>query len=346
MPVSPTREGFRAAFRRPAFSIAEVAWRWVVGSTGTAVFFYGLFEYLNTLPVTGGDLLFLRTRHPFFVSRAILHILRGSLSRGVNALILATLLLALLWIVLASLGRVATVRAMLEYFRIRHASVTGASDANVPDRESGAALPSLLRLNFLRATVALAVLLGFVGAALLAGFVSSDAQPRPGLVLVLFTPIAAIVIFVGWALNWLLSLAAVRAVLDDEDAVGAIASAVRLCRERSGAVFAVSTWTGLGHLVAFVSATTVATTAIGFAPILPGRLILAIVILVTLLYFAVVDWLYTARLAGYVCITALPESAFAPPPEAPPIPSRPPSLATSIDRDELILSDVPSPAIG
>ena len=308
------------------------------------VLLYGLLEYLNTLPVSSGDLLFLRTRHPFFVSRAILHILRGSLSRGVNALILAVLMLALLWIVLASLGRIATVRTMFEYFRIRHASVLGTSDANVSARESGAAFPSLVRLNFLRVAVALAVVLGFVGAGLLAGFVSSDAHPRPGLALLIFTPMAAIVIFVGCGLNWLLSLAGVFSVRDEEDAVGAISSAVRLCRERTGAVFAVSTWTGIAHLVAFVSATTVATAPIGFATVLPGRLIAAVMVLVTLLYFAVADWLYTARLAGYVCITALPESAFAPAPLPPVV--QPPNVQTTIDRDELILSDVPSPAIG
>ena len=26
--ISPTFEGFRAAFRRPSFTLAEMAWRW------------------------------------------------------------------------------------------------------------------------------------------------------------------------------------------------------------------------------------------------------------------------------------------------------------------------------
>jgi hypothetical protein len=65
-----------------------------------------------------------------------------------------------------------------------------------------------------------------------------------------------------------------------------------------------------------------------------------VVIFLTLIYFAVADWLYIARLAGYVCITemvddlASPERLPAPPPQ------------TSIDRDEPILSDIPNLAVG
>lgn len=76
MAISPTAEGFRAASRRPSLTLAEIIWRWIVGATAVALFFFGLFEYLDTLPVTNGELLFLRTRHPYLVGEAIAHILR------------------------------------------------------------------------------------------------------------------------------------------------------------------------------------------------------------------------------------------------------------------------------
>src|SRR5580765_4741021 len=130
MPISPTIEGFRAAFRRPALTLGEIMWRWVVGATATVLFFFGMFEYLRTLPVTNGELLFLRTRQPYLVGQAILHILRGSLNRAVMSLLVAALLLGLLWIAAASVGRVATVAAMLEYFRERFAKLC--SGAGIP----------------------------------------------------------------------------------------------------------------------------------------------------------------------------------------------------------------------
>lgn len=345
--VSPTAEGFRTAFRRPLFALAEITWRWVVGATATVLFFFGLFEFLDTLPITNGELLFLRTRQPVLVSQAIAHILRGSLSRGMLPLILAILLVTAVWMVAASLGRLTILDAMMEYFRKRFRNDFELAD---PGDEAGSGISTqwravgLLRLNFLRVALALAALTGLFGAGTIAGFVSSPSHPRPGLVLALFLPMAAVVCLIWYSLNWLLSLASVFVVRDAEDAVGAVSSAVKLCRERTSAVAAVGTWTGLAHLIALVGASTVVSGPLALAGILPWRLVTLAVILVTLAYFAVSDWIYTARLAGYVCVAELPDALLVPP--APPAVIPPPVPIATIDRDELILSDVPQPVTG
>ena len=178
------------------------------------------------------------------------------------------------------------------------------------------------------------------------------------LFLLLF-PLAG-VIFLAWSgLNWVLSLAgvfAVRSARDTpedapDDALSALSTAVAFCRERGGAVFAVSTWTGLAHLTVFVVATTVVSMPLSLARIAPGWVVLAGVVFVTVAYFAVADWLYMARLAGYVCIAEMPEALLAPAPlpPAPPhlAPTAPPSppVQATMDREELILSDLPSPAV-
>src|SRR5258708_36566140 len=116
MSISPTVEGFRAAFRRPALTLAEIPWRWATGATAATLLIFGLFQYLDTLPVTNGELLFLRTRHPYLVGEAIAHILRGSLNRVVMAGLLGVLMLTGLWILAASVGRIATVLCLFEYF--------------------------------------------------------------------------------------------------------------------------------------------------------------------------------------------------------------------------------------
>jgi hypothetical protein len=336
MAISPTAEGFRVAFRRPLLAMAEITWRWTVGATGTALFLFGLFQYLNTLPVTNGELLFLRTRHPYLVAEALARIFRGSVNRAVLSLMLAALLMSFVWIMAASLGRIATVRALLDYFR--------KGDAPSVVAKQNSPLQSMARLNFLRVAATLAAGFGLAGASILAGFASPAAHPQPGLAFFLFLPLAALVCCVWWALNWLLSLAGVFAVRDSEDAVGSISAAVTLCRERFGAVFAVSTWTGLAHLIAFVGISMVVSVPMGFAGVLPWRLVVLAVILMTLVYFVVADWLYMARLAGYVCIAETPEELLKPRPPAP-LPTPGPAIQTTIDRDELILSDVPNLAI-
>ena len=355
MAISPTAEGFRAAFRRPSVTLAEIMWRWTAGATAAALFLFGLTEYLSTLPVTNGELLFLRTRHPYLVGEAIAHILRGSLNRVVISSLFAALMLGVLWIVAASVGRIATVRGLLEYFRrdaVRSVSAGGIPHDGERDVASNvstkvAPLTALLRINFLRAAVAVAAVCGFMGASILAGFASPDANPQPGLAFFLFLPLAAMICWVWWALNWLLSLSGMFAVRDGEDAVGAISAAGTFCRERTGAVFAVSTWTGLAHLVAFVGASVVVSVPLGFAGVLPWRLIVLGIVFVTVAYFAVADWLYMARLAGYVCIAETPEALLRPVPPAPtvlPHVAGPP-VQTTIDRDEPILSDVPNLAV-
>jgi hypothetical protein len=380
---SPTLEGFRAAFRQPSLALAEIAWRWSVGATACTLLGFAFFEYLNTLPVNSGELLFLRSRHPILISRAIAHILRGSLTRVSLAALLAVLAVTVLWIFAASLGRAITVRALLNHFSDRFVPDSAPESAPPPTARGEACAPqpstadgnvidspavrfaergkrffpaSLLALNFLRAAITLAAWFALVGASILAGFASTDRNPHPGLAFLFFLPLAALVGGLWLMLNWFLSLAALFAVRNGndhhQDALSAISAAFTLCHNRFGHVMAVSAWFGLAHIAAFMGASTVSSFSLGFVGVLPGRAVLATLTVLALIYFAVVDWLYTARLAGYVCIAEMPDALFAP---AHPLPLAPPSggpqfapsapLAASIDREERILSDVPKLAV-
>jgi hypothetical protein len=350
--VSPTLEGFRAALRHPLFTVAEISWRWTIGAASCALVLYGFFEYLNTLPVSKSDLALLASRQPALMGRAITHIFQGSMNRAVLAALCAGLALSLFWIFAASIGRAATVRALVDFFREKFASevARGDSDHDGMTRASDGteSFFSLVGLNFLRVALVLAALMALLGAAILVGFASSKANPQPGLVFVLFLPAAALICSIWSMLSWLLSLAGVFVVRDSEDALGALFAVVDFCRDRTGAVFAVSTWTGLAHFVAFSVAGTTVSLPLALLQVIPSRLVLAVMMLVTLAYFAVVDWLYMARLAGYVCILEMPEAIAA----SDPLPADPPqagsyalsALIETIDRNEPILSDVPNPA--
>jgi hypothetical protein len=138
-------------------------------------------------------------------------------------------------------------------------------------------------------------------------------------------------------MNWFLSLAALFVVRDGRDTFGAMGAAVGFCRDRMGAVLAVSTWFGLAHGVAMVVAYSALAFPMAFAGLLPGSVVLGGMLVIGLLYFAVVDLLYLGRLAAYVYIVESPEIK-AQPEMLPPSPGPP---QQSVDRSELILSDVP-----
>ena len=101
----------------------------------------------------------LRTRQPALILQAIAAHLAGKRAAAVTALIVLALALTLAWIVLASLGRAATLKALFEYFR---------GSAYRRYRPAWR-LTSLMGLNFLARSRLLAAIVGVVGAVLLAG---------------------------------------------------------------------------------------------------------------------------------------------------------------------------------
>jgi len=100
----------------------------------------------------------------------------------------------------------------------------------------------------------------------------------------------------------------------------------------------------LAHGTAFVIATSVVAFPLAFLAVLPGSVVLGGMLLVTLLYFAVADFLYVGRLAAYVYIAEaqeieVPAGDTFNPPEAPIL-----DVPQRVDPDEVILSDVPLPS--
>jgi hypothetical protein len=321
---SPTAEGFRLVFRRPAIPFAEIAWRW---SFSTAAWLLGtlfLLEYMGSLPVNALDRLLLGTQQPVLVSRALQRIFHGSAFRFTEAGIVLLLGLAIAWIVLASLGRAATLAALLEEFGNESGSGRGTTW-------------SLFALNFLRVTVALAAVVAGLGAALIASsFWASTHVPVADAARLWFAGL--FLVWMVWVfLNWLLSTAAVFVLTDRKGALNAIAACARFCGEHTGRVLVAGVWFGLAHLGAFIAAcmagfTTLST--VGAWRIGPA---LVLEFLIIAGYCGVADFLYTARLAAYVAMVRgeeLEPSGFTPP-------VAPEAGSSAVDRDELILSDVP-----
>jgi len=304
--VSPTTEGFRTVFRRPSFGFAEIAWRWVFGAAATVLLGLSLYEYLRSLPVSRGDLLFLRTRHPVMISQALAHILAGSAHRFVEALLILVPCLAILWIATASLGRAATLRPLLEYFQTEAGHRNEQFKLPLWRGAEKLLFGSLLGVNFLRAVLALGTGIAVLGAVMLAGFVSPKSDPNPGLAFLAFLALASVVGIVWYLLNWLLSLATIFVVRDGVDTFGSLAASIDFFGEHTGAILWSSTAFGLMHLVVFSIASSVVFVPTMFLGIVPPGFVLIAVLLLTMLYFAVVDFLYMGRMAAYVCILECP----------------------------------------
>ena len=284
-------------FRLPALGLAEIAWRWSFGLAVGALLAFSFREYMATLPVTAGEMLLLRTRQPALILQAIARIFQGSAPRAVAALIVLLLALTLAWTVLASIGRTATLKLLFEHYR-----------GSRGNEEAGTwRLTSMIGLNFFRAIAVLAGVVGSMGALFLSAAASSSTDPSPGSALLIFYMLTMFVGLAWLALNWFLSLAAVFVVGLGQNTFGALGTAADLCWTRPLSVTAATTWFGLAHVLAFMVATSVAAVPLAFAGVLPAGMVLGGLLLVTLLYFAVADFLYVGRLAAYVSIMEVPK---------------------------------------
>jgi hypothetical protein len=338
---SPTLEGFQVLFRQPALGLAEIAWRWSFSLAVAVLLVISAGQYFDTLPVSPADIFLLQTRQPALILQALERIFQGSAPRAVAAVMVLTLALTLGWIVIASLGRAATLKALFGYFR-RDVEPGELSLDGTSPRENGPMLGSLMGLNFLRASVTLAALVGgTLGALLLAGASSSQTDPSPGRALLIFFVLTMLVGLAWTTLNWLLSLAAVFVAGRGLSAFSAMASAVNLCRAQPGPLAVAGACFGVIHLLAFTIVTSMVGLPLGFAGVLPAGAVLGGVLMVTMLYFAIVDFLHIGRLAAYVCMVEHPPVDIQPSPISLPPTSSVLPTGLPAPSDDDILSDIP-----
>ena len=329
--------------------MAEVIWRWSFGATALLLLGFGLLEYFDTLPVSNGDLMFLRSGQPVLISQALGRIFQGSSLRFILATIIVGAALAILWIFLASIGRSATVDDLLKYVGERARTVLAASTSDqkisteqtlADDSRGRWHFRSMAALHFLRAGLGLAATIACFAVIVFAPLISTKEHPHPAIVFFL-TLVFLFAVWLIWSsASWFLSLASIFVVRNRESAFSALSSATNFCLTRGGPVAIIGTWFGLTHVVLFFVATSVIAFPLSLASVLPFSVVVLVIAGLTLIYFAVVDTLYVARLAGYVAILEAPPTV----PEPPRPIARPEALpANLIEQERATLAAAPEP---
>src|SRR4051812_37938836 len=196
-------EGFRAVVRMPSLLLAELAWRWSFGLAAIVLIGIGLREVQHAVTISPTDEMLLGTMQPMLMGEAWAHIMRQAmpLMWRVAAILLPAL--SVMWVAAATLGRAVTIRRVLDYFAEKSESA-----AAVAKMRWGA----MTALHAFRATVMLAVFLGYIGAGVVASrFVKLNEGSAPNLqgAWVVFILIFSVIIIVAAAINWVLSLAPV-----------------------------------------------------------------------------------------------------------------------------------------
>jgi hypothetical protein len=151
-----------------------------------------------------------------------------------------------------------------------------------------------------------------LAAALIAGLAAVRGEENsPGLFLLVFLPLSFLASLLWSVLNWYLSLAPVFAVRDGRNSVSSIAEAARAVRRNRGAFSSVSMVFGFVRLFAMTTATVIGLMPLALVGTVANEVVLVLIGLVTLGYFAFADFLYIARLAAYVRIVESSEQTSA-----------------------------------
>ncbi|MBI2683626.1 MAG: hypothetical protein HYX26_10530 [Acidobacteriales bacterium] len=278
------RTGFLSVLKRPEIFFAELMWRWAFTTAAAMVLAYAILGYLDTLLVSDRDLFGLANVVPGTVGPALANIFRGSGPRLVRIVSVALLGVALLWWVAASIGRLATLRAML------------------PGRLGR--LVVVLRIHELRILVMVAAWLAYVAAFALAGaFSRTSAHAHdPGKFYLLFLPLVFVIGCVWSGLSWFLMLAPIFSVRDDRGVFASIGAAAECAKQRVSQFAWVGGLFGFLRLVAWVIGFIVLMTLLGIVAQAPAKLAWLVLLLWAMLYSAVANFLSIARLAAWVRI--------------------------------------------
>lgn len=271
------RKGLTAMAEQPALPLAEMAWRWCFAAAAATLAAVAALEYLNSISVSWGERLLLESEQPLLALAALAHALRGSAARFAAGAIVAGTAVAILWMLLAALGRLVTLQALLPDARI--------------------AYRPLLGLSFLRAGLFLAAVLAGAGALILAGFAGPAGDAAPSVVL---AAVLIACIWLVWALlNWLLSVAAIFVARDQQDTFGAMAAAVDLIRSKFGGLMLTSLPFVMLHYLALAAAIAAGVLVFDVMTRVSPEAGWALVAIAAG-YFAYADFLYITRLAAYV----------------------------------------------
>ena len=160
-------------------------------------------------------------------------------------------------------------------------------------------------LHAFRATVMLAVFLGYLGAGVVASrFVQIEEGKPPSLdgAWVVFVLIFAVIVIVAAALNWVLSLAPVFVVRDGRGTWDAMGDTVRLFRERGSQLTSAATMNGFLRFAGACVASVAGVFPLGLIGEVPGFVVWAMIGVITVVYCVISDWLLLARLAAYVAV--------------------------------------------
>jgi hypothetical protein len=282
---NPVGQSFRMVLRDPAILLTEIGWRWSFGALATLILLLSSLSLLGSIHLSPTDRAGWRSNNPTLMAQALASVLSESGFSVLKQAVWVLPAISLLWCVFAAAGRAATLNRL--------------SNCDVSFR-------STLALHCSRALVMWIAGAGLAGALIMSARISMRGA-EPDLWLYYALAFWSAVLIGGlWATaNWYLSVAGLCCLHCGDGFLKSTRQAVRLARTQGSELGGISLIFGVVRLGVLLIAFVLCALPSGFMATAP-RGYTAWVIAVSLVYFAVADFLYISRLAAYL-IVATPE---------------------------------------
>lgn len=294
--------------------LCEIAWRWTFGVALWAVLAYIAFSSLGQVQITDTEIKLIRALDPYASSYVLLRVMNAIVPIVLRVFIYTLPALVVLWIAAATLGRAATLKALLG------------------ERAQTVRWSALVGVNFLRVIVLFAGLLAFVGSSVLIGRLFRGEPELLGAAILLGLGVNLLILSAWSLLNWFLTLAPIFVMRDGAETFAALGSSLGLFREHSGPYMGAAVGLGLVRLALITVVSVLSVIPLGMIGTSPMMAAIVVGITLALIYWALTDAVQIWRIAAYVSLAnyepeiPVPAVAPVPIPVAPQSPVEPPPL--------------------
>jgi hypothetical protein len=283
-PPNPITQGLRTVARDPAIFLVEILWRWSFALLACLLVIGVGLMLLGPLHVGHRWDMAVRTRDPQRMTQLLVTVLLILGMKAVVAALAIPVAIAFLWSIFSALGRFVTIRRL----RVGLTSLR---------------FSSILALQFLRGFASWFCFVLFFGATFGEALIASRG-PKPDLLLYYLMVMPSVVVISAFWLtvNWYLSLAAFFG-REGQGFRGALRQARQTIRQQRSDFAG----TGLVFLLFRTIILLVAVAICGLASGMEGtapQSYFVLLVVVSLAYCAIADFLYMARMAAYLALAA------------------------------------------
>jgi len=292
MSADANREGLRILRKNPALFFMELLWRWSFGLGLLALTFLAYSHLRQAILLTDADEQALSAQDPIALATAAANLITPVLPLLVRVCTQVFSIAAVLWVAAATLGRGLITRIIVGQF---------ATGYGVPIAADAPRWVSFALLNFARVMMLSILVIGYLGGTFVAGLVGGWASSLLLPATIQFCSLA--ISFVLWSyVNWVLSLAPIFVARDALAPLDATVEAIAFIRRHRSRLSAIAVWNSTlrGAAATVISLAGIFTAAASSS--LPASAVSVLLVIETLAYFLISDFLLLARLGDYASV--------------------------------------------